>query len=236
MNIQKLPLAERIQRCRDGGTAYPEYIPSIIRGLGEMPVMDYLACLPKQQQRRFADLSGAWYRDCTYQQAALYIEKLTVPAWAGEAMRILAEPMIRYNDLSNQEKPPHPAPAMPPAPRSRRSPPGEKLPLAERLRRAAGREGETPWLHVYRLYVDSFFYNLDNLTGGHAYADTLDVVLAPWLEEYEDMPLLTRFVADSRKLLAADQVQLLYQVLVRPFAEIQKEKERIERECTSLPF
>lgn len=233
MDIQKLPLSERIQRCRDGQTAYPEYIPSIIRRLGEIPVMDYLACLPERQQLRFADLSGAWYKGCAYQQAALYIQKLTTTAWANEAMRILAEPMIRYEDMFNENKLPPPAYKPPPP---HRPAPGEKLPLAERLRRAAGRVGEAPYLHIYRLYTDSFFYNMDIVLGGHAYADALEAVLSPYIQQYDEMPLLTRFVADSRKLPAADQAQLLYQVLIRPFAQLQEEKERNEKECLSLPF
>lgn len=236
MNIEKFPLAERIRRCKDGRTAYPEYIPSVIRSLAEMPVMEYLAGLDPKRQQRFATLVGLRPGNCTYQWAALRVCELTEksPALAAEAMRILADPMIRYDDLTNQAKPPHPAPAIPPVPQRRRSPPGEKLPLADRLRQA--RQGKESYLHIYRLYTDAYFYNLDVLFGGSTYADTLEAVLSPYLQEYGDMPLLTRFVADSRELPAADQIQLLYQVLIHPFAELQKEKERIDRECMSLPF
>lgn len=233
MNIQKPTLAEQIQRCQNGYTAFPSYLPSVILNLAEMPVQEYLAVLPDRQQMRFFDLTGAWYKGCTYQQAALYIQELTTPAWAEEAMRILAEPMIRYDDLHNEAKLPPPARKPEVRSRPRR---GEKVPLAERLQFAAIRECEAPYLHIYRMYVDSYCYNLDIIMGSLAYADTLDVVLAPWLEKYETPPTLTRFIADSRELPAKDRTQLLYQLLVRPFAEMQEEKERRERKCTSLPF
>lgn len=233
MNIEKLPLAERVRRCQSGATAYPEYIPSIIRRLGEMPVMEYMAGLDPEQQRRFSDLVSICHEDSAYQWAALRIAELRSPSAAAEAMRILAEPMIRYEDMFNENK--LPPPARKPLPPHRPAP-GEKLPLAERLRRAAGRVGEAPFLHIYRLYMDTYFYNLDILFGGSAYADTLEAVLSPYIQQYDEMPLLTRFVADSRKLPASDQTQVLYQVLIRPFAEIQKEKERMDRECLSLPF
>ena len=110
-----------------------------------------------------------------------------------------------------------------------------KIPLADRLRRASARPNEPPYLHLYRLYVAAYFSGLDDLHGGGStFSDTLDVMLAPYLEKYENMPLLTRFVADSRDMPKADQDQLLYQTLIRPFAVLQQE--RIEQECTYLPF
>ena len=112
-----------------------------------------------------------------------------------------------------------------------------KIPLADRLRRASARPNEPPYLHLYRLYVPAYFSGLDDLHGGGStFSDTLDVVLAPYLEKYENMPLLTRFVADSRYLPKAGQDQLLYQTLIAPFAALQQEQERTEHECTSLPF
>lgn len=85
--------------------------------------------------------------------------------------------------------------------------------------------------------MDTYFNYLDMvLDSGSTYADTLDVVLAPYLEQYREPPLLTRLVADSRELTAPDRTELLYQTLIRPFAELQKEKERIEKECLCLPF
>ena len=111
-----------------------------------------------------------------------------------------------------------------------------KIPLADRLRRATAQQGQLPFFHIFRLYTDTYFYNLDILFGGTSYADTLEVLCGSCLQQYKEMPLLPQFVADSRKLPAADQAQVLYQVLIRPFADLQQEKERTEKECLSLPF
>ena len=109
MNIEKLPLAERIRRHKSGQPAYPEYIPGIIRNLGEMPVADYLAGLDQKQQQRFFELISC--PECsqyTYQWAAMQVCRLykTRPELAAEAMRILAAPMIRYDDYFNEKKVP----------------------------------------------------------------------------------------------------------------------------------
>lgn len=111
-----------------------------------------------------------------------------------------------------------------------------KIPLAEHLRQA--RQGQDTYFHIYRLYVDTYFYFLDLLFDGDGttYGDAYEVILAPYLKQYDRPPLLTRFVADSRELSDSDQTELLFQTLILPFAELQKEKERMEKECMSLPF
>ena len=111
-----------------------------------------------------------------------------------------------------------------------------KMPLADRLRQA--RQGQDTYFHLYRLYVDTYFNYLDLLSDSDSttYGDAYEVILARYLEPYKTPPLLTRFVADSRELSASDRAELLFQTLILPFAELQKEKERIEKECMSLPF
>lgn len=244
MKIQKLPLAERIQRSRDGRAAYPEYIPSIISGLGNMPVPDYLAGLDASRQERFRALAGLSRGSFTYQWAALRVSQLfrTSPALADEAMRILAAPMIRCGDLIRRKSiPPLAYHGEQPAAPGREDRPSmrtaQKLPLAVRLRRAAAKQGEAAWLPICRLSVTAFFNSLDDLLdSGSTYSDTLDIVLAPYLKGYAETPLLTAFVADSRNLPGPEQTQLLYQTLIQPFAALQNRKERMNRECMSLPF
>lgn len=107
MEIQKLSLGERIRRCEDGHTAYPEYIPSIIRAFGELPLSEYLSGLDPKRRQRLFDLVGC--SDCagrTYQWAALRVCELTArrPELAAEAMRILAAPVERYDDLIRKKE------------------------------------------------------------------------------------------------------------------------------------
>ena len=107
MDLEKLPLAERIQRCREGRTAYPEYIPSVIRAFGELPLSEYLSGLDPKRRQRLLELIGC--PDCgdrTYQWAALRVCELTArrPELAAEAMCILAAPMERYDDFLRKQE------------------------------------------------------------------------------------------------------------------------------------
>ena len=105
MDLEKLPLAERIQRCREGRTAYPEYIPSVIRAFGELPLSEYLSGLDPKRRQRLLNLLGCF--NCTgrtYQWAALRVREMDIKhsKQAAEAMRILARPMERYNDFTKK--------------------------------------------------------------------------------------------------------------------------------------
>lgn len=107
MSIERLPLAERIRRHKNGQSAYPEYIPGVIRSLGEMPVADYLAEPHPVPLRRFWKFVGyPAGGNLTYQQAAQKIQELygTCPEQAAEAMRILAVPMIRYDEFIRKQE------------------------------------------------------------------------------------------------------------------------------------
>ena len=107
MSIKRLSLAERIRRHENGQSAYPEYIPGVIRSLGEMPTADYLAGLHPAPLRRFWKFIGRPDGgDLTYQQAAKKIKELygTCPEQAAEAMRILAVPMIRYDEFIRKQE------------------------------------------------------------------------------------------------------------------------------------
>lgn len=99
MDLEKLPLAQRIQRCQEGRTAYPEYIPSIIRAFGELPLVEYLS---EPERRRLLELIGyPDYPSWTFQWAALRVREMDIKnsKQAAEAMRILAKPMERYSDF-----------------------------------------------------------------------------------------------------------------------------------------
>lgn len=102
MDLEKLPLAQRIQRCQEGRTAYPEYIPSIIRAFGELPLAEYLS--EPERQRLLNIIGYPDYPGWTFQWAALRIREMGIKnsKQAAEAMRILAKPMERYNDFAKK--------------------------------------------------------------------------------------------------------------------------------------
>ena len=99
----------------------------------------------------------------------------------------------------------------------------EKIPRDNRLRRA-GAKGSTPCLlHLYRLYLDTYLYNMAELAGNdRILTDVLKGFLPPYLSQYQEMPCLVEFVAESRDLPRRELGELLYQVLVRPVAEIEE--------------
>lgn len=101
-----------------------------------------------------------------------------------------------------------------------------KIPLADRLRQAAAKQNKVTFFRAFCLYMDTYLFGLDKLLGGTSYSDAMD----PCLEKYEHMPLLMRFVTDICKLPAEERDRLLCQILVQPFAEIQRQKES-ENEC-----
>lgn len=99
----------------------------------------------------------------------------------------------------------------------------EKIPLDNRLRRA-GAKGSTPrFLHLYRFYLDVYLFGMAELAGDdRILTDVLEGFLPPYLSQYQEMPLLMEFVAESRDLSRRKLGELLYQVLVRPVAEIEE--------------
>lgn len=101
----------------------------------------------------------------------------------------------------------------------------EKIPLANRLRRV-GAKGSTPCLlHLYRFYLDVYLYGMAELAGdGRILTDILEEFLPPYLSQYQEMPCLMEFVAESRDLPRRKLGELLYQVLVKPVAEIEERR------------
>lgn len=96
----------------------------------------------------------------------------------------------------------------------------EKIPLANRLRQAGAKQPTPDFLHIYRLYLDTYFYGLarDN----RDLTEILDKTLLSHLAQYEEAPLLVEFVAESMELPRRELGELLYQVLVKPIAELEE--------------
>ena len=93
MDVIKLPLAERIQRLKEYEPAHPEYITRSIQAMGRTPLTTYFAALP-YELKWLEDLIGSI--DCTYQQAALRVQRLRKddPAKANRAVQLLIVPLI----------------------------------------------------------------------------------------------------------------------------------------------
>ena len=104
----------------------------------------------------------------------------------------------------------------------------EKIPLANRLRQAAAKQPTPYFLHIYRFYMDTYFYGLAELAGDNRdLTEILDKNLLSRLAQYEEPPLLADFVAESMELPRWELGELLYQVLVKPFAELEERRKSI---------
>lgn len=99
----------------------------------------------------------------------------------------------------------------------------EKIPLTNRLRQAAAKQSTPQFLHIYRFYVDTYFNSLAELAGDdRSLTEILDGALLSRLAQYEEAPLLVDFVAESMELPRWELGELLYQVLVKPLAELEE--------------
>ena len=99
----------------------------------------------------------------------------------------------------------------------------KKIPLAQRLRQAGAKQPAPCFLHIYRLFLDTYFNGLAEMAGDdRVRTDILEGSLRPYVSKYGEMPLLVEFVTESMDLPRWELGELLYQVLVKPFAAIKE--------------
>lgn len=78
MQIEKMPLDDRLARILNGYAAYTEYIPCVLRSFASMPVSDYLAPYEGKWERLCALLEITEIADkdrMTYQETAACIHQ-----------------------------------------------------------------------------------------------------------------------------------------------------------------
>lgn len=100
MNIQKLPLAQRLERMANGCVAHPEYIASAIQTMANIPIAAYLHDF-ELERVRVMELIGPWGAtdNMTYQEIAAFVRDLRrTPDGAQIAAEVadhLAAPLLR---------------------------------------------------------------------------------------------------------------------------------------------
>lgn len=103
MNIQKIPLQDRLRGLSRYYPAHPEYIPAILRNFAALPITAYLEEYPEDLER-LADLvqyPAQYMSELSYQAVAVRVRdmyRLKVTD-AGEASAILAKPLIAIYQL-----------------------------------------------------------------------------------------------------------------------------------------
>lgn len=107
MQIEKMPLDDRLARMQNGYAAYTEYIPRVLRSFASMPVSDYLAPYGEEWERLCKILEITENKDTmTYQEAAAIIYR----NWTenrqdlsmAEAIYILSVPFWYYFEGRNE--------------------------------------------------------------------------------------------------------------------------------------
>lgn len=104
MNIQKLPLAQRLERMANGCVAHPEYIASAIQTMTHTPLAAYLHDF-EQERARVMALMEPWGAtdNMAYQEMAAFVRDLRCTPdgaqIAAEVAEYLAAPLLRcYRD------------------------------------------------------------------------------------------------------------------------------------------
>lgn len=100
MGVQKTPLAQQLARLRDGNPAHPEFNRHAIRSMADILITAYLRDfeLERTQLMELLSITPEKEDKLTYQQAAVYIEKLwqahETKQLAATAIEILARPIL----------------------------------------------------------------------------------------------------------------------------------------------
>ena len=96
MKVQKIPLKDRLRALSDCCPAHAEYIPALLRDFSQLPITAYMADFPEDLPH-LADLVQypvQYMEELTYSDIAARIRDMYRYGKAGEALEILAKPLI----------------------------------------------------------------------------------------------------------------------------------------------
>lgn len=217
MAVNRIPLAERLERLARGYASDPAFVRGAIRTLAQMPLREYFgmhgdACRQLAQELGMTGDAGSM----TYLQAAVLAGRMPDMQEKESAAFLLAVPIaLSSQENGNQTE-------------WKRAYMGntEKIPLAERLRMAGQ---EAPGCPVfYGISTEEYFSELSR-------ADTsiesiyIDDICAYSRDGYGlEMPVVGT-VSAIGGLPQAERNALLYRLLVEPFVRMEELRETICR-------
>lgn len=212
MDTARIPLADRLNSLNANEAAHPEYDGAVIRSMARMPMDRYL-----DSYDTFCDfqmITGT-REDLSYQLTAREIadrvrcEEIT-PEDLTEAVNILAAPVARIDEAYYRKDA-----ALLPRRKQERS--AQALePLAARLDKTRTLAG--PPYNLHRMPMQRFFQGVSRLTGDRHYLDTYRDRIMPRLPETRT--LFREVVYEISHWDAPERVELLYTLLVKPFAAL----------------
>ena len=100
--MNRIALEDRLGRIKEGYASDPDYVTHAIQSMADMPVADYLALFPAQQDKmiRLMKRAGVWKDGLSCREAAWQIKKLhALPERKRDAdmgAQILAVPLAAY--------------------------------------------------------------------------------------------------------------------------------------------
>lgn len=213
MKTEIIPLADRLARLRDGQAAHPEYDGAVIRSMARMPIMTYLGGYDTFCD--FQCITGT-REDLSYQVTARAIadqvrhHELTAEGLA-EAVSFLAAPVVRIDEAYYRKD----ARLLP-----RREPERavfQQEHLAWRIENAGSLAG--PPSNLHRMPIGRFFAAVSALTGDPKFLSDYQTSIMPHIPE--DRALFREAVYEISRLKSQDErTDLLYKILVEPFAEL----------------
>lgn len=217
MDAERIPLADRLGNLADNQAAHPEYDGAVIRSMARMPIIRYLG-----DYDTFCDFQmyTSVREDLSYQVTAQEIaeqirrEEIT-PGDVAQIVNILAAPVAQIDEAYYRKD----AALLPRRKRERSTQVLE--PLAARLDKTRTLAGPPYALH--RMPIERFFQGVSKLTGDWHYLTVCRDRIMPRLAE--NRTLFREAVYEISVSDAPERVELLYTILVEPFAALPDESE-----------
>lgn len=213
MGIEIISLYDRLDCLNANEAAHPEYDSAAVRSMACIPIIEYLGSYDT-----FCDfqIHTEVREDLPYLVTAQVIASQT---WGQEELTqildMLAAPIVQTEDAYRQGKS-----ALLPYRRSVRTAQRVKS-LASRLEGAGALAG--PPYACCRLPVQRFFRAASKLTGDLRFLDVYQNSIRLYMPD-ED-PLFRQAVYDISALQEPERTELLYKMLIEPFAALMPESE-----------
>lgn len=207
MEIRRLSLYDRLERLNGGEAAHPEYDGAVIQGMAHMPIIQYLGDDAFYNLQHIMEVWAGW----EYQTVAKAIaDRLWPPEAMSQILRLLAAPVVQIEEAYRQGK----IDLLPY--RERRQPTQRVESLASRLECASALAG--PPYACHRMPIKRFFWAVSRLTRDLSFPSVYQGSIRPHAPN--ESTLFRQAVYDINALREPDRTDLLYKILVEPFAAL----------------
>lgn len=207
MEIRRISLADRLDRLNGGEAAHPEYDGAVIQSMAHMPIIQYLGDDAFYELQRIMEVWAGW----EYQTVAKAIaDRLWPPEAMSQILRLLAAPVVQIEEAYRQSK----TDLLPY--RERRQTTQRVESLASRLECASALAG--PPYACHRMPIQRFFWGVSKLTRDLSFPSIYQDSIRPHAPD--ENARFREVVYDINTLQEPDQTDLLYKILVEPFAAL----------------